>query len=87
MLYIYAKFNGIEVGGDKEVSFADGEAVSGWAKEAVEALSKAGIMSGRDKGNFDPKANATRAEAATMLVNFVDSYMTKQAEETVTEEA
>ena len=44
-------------------------------------------MSGRDNGKFDPKANATRAEAATMLVNFVDSYMAKQAEETVTEEA
>ena len=87
MLYNYAKFKGIELGGDKEVSFADGEAVSDWAKEAVDALSKAGVMSGRDNGNFDPKANATRAEAATMLVNFVDSYMAKQAEETVTEEA
>ena len=87
MLYNYAKFKGIELGGDKEVSFVDGEAVSDWAKEAVDALSKAGVMSGRDNGNFDPKANATRAEAATMLVNFVDSYMAKQAEETVTEEA
>ena len=36
-------------------------------KEAVEAMAKSGIITGKDGGTFDPKASASRAEAATVI--------------------
>lgn len=48
-------------------AFADADAVSAHAKEAVEALSAAGIINGTGDGNFAPKANATRAQVAVII--------------------
>lgn len=47
--------------------FADDEAISDYAKDAVNALRASGIMSGKGNGRFEPKAFATRAEAAKMI--------------------
>lgn len=38
-----------------------------WAKEAVEELTKDGVISGREDGNFDPDGLVTRAEVAKMI--------------------
>ncbi len=48
------------------IDFADKDEISDYAAEAVDTLVKAGILSGAD-GNFMPKNNCTRAEAAVML--------------------
>ena len=52
-------------------SFRDADAVSDWAKEAVCWAVDAGILTGRDDGTICPNEQATRAEAATMLMRFV----------------
>lgn len=75
ILYQFAKNSGIELKKIAKTEFADAEDISVWAEESVNALSEAGIINGRTDGTFDPKGNATRAEIATMLVNFVNEYM------------
>ncbi len=57
-----------------EVSAADFDEVSDYAKEAVSALISNGIVNGKN-GEIDPKANATRAEVAVLLervLNFLE---------------
>ncbi len=48
------------------IDFADKADISDYAADDVDVLVKAGILSGSD-GNFMPKANTTRAEAAVMI--------------------
>ncbi len=48
------------------MEFADKAEISDYAADDVEILVKAGVLSGAD-GNFMPKSNATRAEAAVMI--------------------
>ncbi|RKP57948.1 hypothetical protein D7Z26_00065 [Cohnella endophytica] len=46
----------------------DIEAVSPWAADAVVKLWQAGLFAGEASSNFRPHANATRAEAASLLM-------------------
>lgn len=48
-------------------SFADMDKAP-WAKNAVESLSKLGIINGRDKNTFAPMENVTRAEFLKMII-------------------
>ena len=48
-------------------TFTDQADIADWATADVASLKDAGIVSGRDTGAFDPKANATRAEAVKIL--------------------
>lgn len=57
-----------EVGKDAE--FADMSKVSSYALEAVDWAKANGIVSGKGNNHFDPKGCATRAEVATMLMNY-----------------
>jgi len=50
-----------------DVQFGDDGEISDYAKEAITALQKAGIVNGNDAGNFNPKATATRAETAKIM--------------------
>ena len=50
--------------------FANYEAVSGWALEAMTWAVNAGVLNGRGDGVLDPAGHATRAEAAQILMNF-----------------
>lgn len=52
---------------DGRHKFADDAKIADWAKEDVKAAYEAGIISGRPNNTFDPRANATRGESATML--------------------
>ena len=45
----------------------DNYKISNWSKVAVENVSHAGIMVSDEKGNFNPKANLTREEAAAIV--------------------
>ena len=51
------------------VGFADSEAVSGYAKEEVTALSSNGLINGYPDNTFKPKNTITRAEIAAVLYN------------------
>lgn len=50
---------------DKE--FTDAADIAAWAVADVNSAVGLGIINGMDDGSFQPKANATRAQAATML--------------------
>ena len=69
----YARFMGLELPSIRTGVFNDEEQISGWASQAVSTMFEAGIISGRGNGNFDPQGNATRAEVATLLRNFLEA--------------
>jgi len=52
--------------------FIDGTAVADWAQSDVAAVYNKGIITGRNTGDFAPKASATRAEGAVMLNRLFD---------------
>ncbi len=60
------------------VTFADNAQISSWAKNAVKAMQQAGVLSDKANNLFDPKGNATRAEAATVLHRFVEIVIDPQ---------
>jgi len=51
----------------EKLSFADSESIAGWAREAIAAAVKNGIISGYPDNSFRPQGKATRAEAATVI--------------------
>ncbi|WP_315911007.1 RCC1 domain-containing protein [Xylanibacillus composti] len=55
-----------------QTGFADDEDIPNWAKGAVEAIRKLGIVSGRGGNQFAPNDTATRAEAVVMLLGMLE---------------
>ena len=55
-------------------NYVDSAEITGYAADAVEKMSKAGIINGLGDGRFAPKNNATRAEAAKMIYNVLKIY-------------
>ncbi len=47
--------------------FADGADAAVWAKEAIASTAKAELISGRNGGKLEPKANISRAEVAVLI--------------------
>ena len=54
--------------------FSDSASINSWAKREVLALGKAGLISGYTDHSFRPNAQATRAEAAQILYNYLHAY-------------
>ncbi len=54
--------------------FSDGNQVSSWAREGLEALVTNGYVSGSN-GKLNPKANITRAEFAQVMYNLIQAYV------------
>lgn len=54
--------------------FTDVSSISSWAKKEVLAVGKSGLMNGYSDGSFGPRKNATRAEAAQILYNYLKRY-------------
>ncbi len=52
--------------------FADDKLIPQWAKGAVNAVQRAGLIQGKGSGTFDPLGKATRAEAVAVLLNLLD---------------
>ena len=76
MLYRTAQYLGIDLDGDvNDITFTDESDISDYAKEAVAAMQKAGIIKGVGDGSFAPKKLATRAEATVMIYRL---YMLKK---------
>ena len=62
--------------------FADERQISSYAVDAVDWARQNGVISGRPGNRFDPKANATRAEVATILRNFLSQQSNPDMPET-----
>jgi hypothetical protein len=72
VLWHYAQYAGIKLPATKAYpAFADEADIAGYAQDAVAALVKAGIISGKPYNLLDPQGNATRAEVAAMLHRFI----------------
>lgn len=66
ILYRAAAANGTSLA-SAQLTFTDSELISDYAKDAVAALAASGVINGSPDGSFNPKAYATRAEAAKMV--------------------
>lgn len=53
------------------ITFSDDAKIASYAKDAVAAMQKAGIINGKGDNLFAPRENATRAEAAKMISYFL----------------
>ncbi len=75
MLYCYAQYRGLDTATTEEnlTSFADAAQVSGYAVSAMNWAVGAGVINGTDSG-LAPKATATRAEVAQILMNFDQKF-------------
>lgn len=75
MLYRYAGYKSWDVSARGDLSFfRDKDEVSLWALETVKWAVGAGLMNGKGGGILDPQGPATRAEVATILMNFMQKY-------------
>lgn len=53
----------------QEVTFADNDSISNWAKAGVAFASEKGYVNGKGNNLFDPNGDATRAELAQIFFN------------------
>lgn len=60
-------FLGIDCKQGDEKDFRDSAAISAYARDAVDAVCKSGLIKGKPGDIFDPLGNATRAETAVVL--------------------
>jgi hypothetical protein len=74
MAIMVARAIGLETNSDGAVSFADEDQIPDWALQEIKASRKAGLIQGRDNNNFVPGDNATRAEAAVLILAAYDSF-------------
>ncbi len=75
MMFRYCDFANIALKKiNKAMTFKDAKEISPYAKKAVAACQTGAIVSGKGGGIFDPQAGATRAEVATILMNFYNNY-------------
>ncbi|NIK68708.1 Ig-like domain-containing protein [Paenibacillus sp. BK720] len=56
--------------------FTDAADIPTWAAGYVAALQQAGLLQGRGDGRFEPSGEATRAEAAVLLLRMIEFYHT-----------
>lgn len=74
MLYRYA--------GEPEITatitgFPDTASVSDWASDAMTWAVQSGLIAGMGNNTLAPQGTATRAQVATILMRFIQSYITK----------
>ena len=76
ILFRYAKACGYDVSARAELTaYADAAQVSAWAGDAMRWAVAAGLISGRSGAQLAPKGEATRAEVAVILMNFVQKVV------------
>ena len=76
ILYRYAVFKGydVSIGENTNIlSYLDAFDISEYAFSAIEWACGEGIINGMGNGTIAPQGKATRAEAATMLMNFYEN--------------
>ncbi|PRX62977.1 putative repeat protein (TIGR02543 family) [Cohnella sp. SGD-V74] len=57
---------------DTKLAFVDANDIPVWAREAVAAVQRAGLMNGKNGNRFDPRAPVTRAEAAGLIIRMIE---------------
>lgn len=76
ILHNYAAAAGYDVSAAADLSvFGDAELVDDYAVPAMQWAVESGIISGTKEGNLKPLENASRAECAAMIMNFMENCM------------
>ena len=71
MLYNYAKYKDYDLTASGDLTaFPDGEEVSSWAETAMAWANGNKLINGHDNGTLEPGGDSTRAQAASILMNF-----------------
>ena len=75
IVYRYAKTKGYDVtlGGMAVREYEDYEAISSWAREAMQWAVNTKLITGKTATTVNPLDNATRAEAATIIMRFIEA--------------
>ncbi|MCI8415860.1 MAG: hypothetical protein HFF00_09565 [Ruminiclostridium sp.] len=68
---ILFRYSGSPETQEKTLDFTDAGAVSDYAKQALTWAVEEGILNGKGGGVLDPKGQATRAQVAQMLLNYM----------------
>ena len=56
-------------------NFSDADKIAKYAKDHINSLKKIGVFAGDQNMNFNPKANTTRAEAATVVMRLREAII------------
>ncbi|MBO5505585.1 MAG: S-layer homology domain-containing protein [Clostridia bacterium] len=74
IIYRYCQFKGIDVTTGEVIlaNYDDFGAVSDYAVEAIKYAVGSGLMKGRTDRTLNPRENVTRAEAATLIMRFIE---------------
>ena len=71
MLYNYAKYKGYDLSAEGDLSqFPDSESVADWAEAAMRWANGNQLINGHDDGTIDAAGIGTRAQAASILMQF-----------------
>jgi len=75
MLHRYANAMGMNLPQNSNIpAFADINNVASWARPAVTALQRAGVIQGMGDNNFEPTGRSNRASVASMIANFHENF-------------
>ena len=78
MLYKYARFKGYELTATGDLTqFPDMDAISGWAETALSWANGNGLINGNEDGTLASGGTATRAQVASILAHFDQSFANK----------
>ena len=78
MLYKYARFKGYDLTATGDLTqFPDADAISSWAETALSWANGNGLINGNEDGTLAPDGTATRAQAASILAQFDQSFANK----------
>ena len=72
MMYNYAKYKKYDLTKISDLTeFPDADTISDWAETAMSWANGNGLINGHeDSGRIDPQGSTTRAQAASILMNF-----------------
>ena len=74
IIYRFAKMQGYNVSDVADISsFADTADVSDWALDAIRWANKTELVNGTSETTLSPKATATRAQVAAILMRFCEN--------------
>ena len=76
ILYRFAQKMGLDVSKSANLSgYTDADSISDWALDAMKWANANGLINGRTTTTLEPGGTATRAEAATILMRFLENVI------------